>query len=137
MKCMNIDELTYAIRLGGKVGLVFLAPLSALLVLVSILGPIANVDSETASRWVRLGLEAFLMGGWSFGSASLARQVVARVFVDPVAIFVGTLTGALVVHLMAVIFGLIASDAPPLIAADLVGSLACLVALIVLTRRVC
>lgn len=135
MKQINYEELTWAIRLGGRLGLYLLVPLSVLLVVVSLFGTIAGVDSESAARWVRLGLEAFLMGGWSFGAISLVRQAVARVLIDAIAVFAATSTGILVIHLMAVIFAAISADAPRLLVADGLGGVASLVVAVVLTRR--
>jgi hypothetical protein len=135
MKQINYEELTWAIRLGGRIGLYLLVPLSLLLIIVSLVGTIAGVDAASAARWVRFGLEAFLMGGWSFGAVSLVRQTVARVLIDAVAILAATSTGILVIHLMAVIFTAISADAPRLIVADGLGGLASLVVAVVLTRR--
>jgi hypothetical protein len=135
MKQINYEELTWAIRLGGRLGLYVLVPLSILLIVVSLFGTIAGIDAETASRWVRFGLEAFLMGGWSFGAVSLVRQAVARVLIDAVAVFASTATGILVIHLMAVIFAAISADAPQLLVADGTGGLVSFAVAVSLSRR--
>jgi hypothetical protein len=125
MRRFDYEAITYAIRLGGKLGLVWLGPSSILLTLHALFGDVAVfgiAEGDDLARWVRLGLEIFLAFGWAFGAIEMARQTVARLLGPPAGVLMGGATGTLVIHAFAVFFILIAPDAPPLGAVALGGT---------------
>ncbi len=123
MNRIDIEEIGFAVRMGGKIGLVILAPPSALLTIMPITGDFSFASLDDVSRWVRFGFEVFLMGGWAAGAVSLVRQLVARSVGALLGFLTGGATGVLVMHLMAVIFILISGDAPDLLEILLGGSI--------------
>lgn len=135
MTSIDLEEIGYAVRLGGKIGLVVLVPPSLLLTIMPITGDLPFATLDDASRWVRFGFEVFLMGGWAAGAVSLVRQIVSRSVGDLLGVLTGGAVGVLVMNLMAIIFILISKDAPQLLYVLLAGAILSWTIAIVLTRR--
>jgi len=115
---LDYDEIISAIKWGGKLGLIPLF-FSSLMLVAALLKDESSV--ELWSKWVRIGIEIFLMGGWSFGAIALVRQVIAERFGHLIAVITSGFVGTLVDNAMAVLFILVAKDAPPSILAALIG----------------
>lgn len=121
---IDFEELVRSAHWGGVLGLIVLIPASCLLTLVSLLGETVAFRLATADQLtmlVRIGLQVFLMGGWGFAAVSLVRQFVTPLFGRILGAFVGGGAGALVINLMAVIFGVLVEDAAPVLWVAVLG----------------
>lgn len=76
---LDIEEVYEAGRLGSAFGLLLLVPASAALVaLIFVAAPLADVVRDRIALEVRRGLAFFLIGGWGGIAVSIARQKVER-----------------------------------------------------------
>ncbi len=121
LRRLDYDEIVTAVRWGGKLGVVPLCVASFMLVGSMVRGEVLGRDPEAWGRWVRIGVEFFLMAGWSFGVISLVRQYFARTVGHLPAVFAAGLCGTLVDNMMGVFFQAIAPDAPPPLLTALLG----------------